>query len=151
VFDEPGTTRDVVTVTTAIDGWPVELADTAGLRNSADELEALGIARARKQMAAADVLLLVFDATQSWTSEDAELVAQWPKAIVIFNKCDLAQRSTDTEPGVFTSAVTRQGIDELIRRLGQRLVPNPPPPGSAVPFTTGQLRVIENLVKTEDR
>ena len=46
VFDQPGTTRDVVTATTAIDGWPIEFSDTAGLREGSEPLEAAGIERA---------------------------------------------------------------------------------------------------------
>ena len=54
VYDAPGTTRDVVTATTALDGWPVELADTAGLRPSTDPLEFSGVRIAYEQLAAAD-------------------------------------------------------------------------------------------------
>ena len=59
----PGTTRDVVTLTTAIDGWPVQLADTAGLRASDDELESAGVKLAGAALAAADLVILVCDAT----------------------------------------------------------------------------------------
>ena len=146
VFDQPGTTRDVVTATTAIDGWPVELADTAGLREGQDELESAGIARAREQMAAADVLVLVFDVTQPWTEEDESLVAQWPEAVVVFNKCDLAAMAGDRPGALFTSAVTRQGIEELIEALGRRLVADPPAAGSAVLFTERQVRMVEEMI-----
>ena len=60
----PGTTRDVVTTTTAIDGWPVELADTAGLRAGGDELEAAGMALADEAVARADLVLVVRDAAE---------------------------------------------------------------------------------------
>src|SRR5205807_1170609 len=53
----PGTTRDVVTTALAFDGWPVELADTAGLRDAADELEEAGVARARATLLAADLVV----------------------------------------------------------------------------------------------
>ena len=59
----PGTTRDVVTVTTAIDGWPVQLADTAGLREGHDELESAGVELARATLASADLVVLVQDVT----------------------------------------------------------------------------------------
>jgi tRNA modification GTPase len=62
VFDQPGTTRDVLTATTAIDGWPVELADTAGLRASGDAIEAAGVDRALGMIAAADLVIEVLDA-----------------------------------------------------------------------------------------
>jgi tRNA modification GTPase len=144
VFDQPGTTRDVVTATAAIDGWPVELADTAGLQNPADTLEAAGIKRARAQMTAADVLLLVFDLTRPWTREDATLLSQWPQAIPVFSKLDLLRAESDSRPrGLETSAVTRQGIDELLRKIASRLVLDPPAPGSAIPFTDRQVRLLQ--------
>ncbi len=67
VFDQPGTTRDVVTALTAFDGWPVELSDTAGLRESRDPLELAGVAKAQQQLQQADLILLVFDRLQPWT------------------------------------------------------------------------------------
>ncbi len=145
VFDQPGTTRDVVTATTAIDGWPVEFADTAGLRTPADTLEAAGIERTRAQMLAADLLLLVFDLTQPWTQDDEALVSQWPQAIPVFNKLDLPRHESKSRPhGTKTSAVTRQGIDDLLRQIAQRLVPDPPEPGSPVPFTDRQVRLLQD-------
>jgi tRNA modification GTPase len=92
VFDEPGTTRDVVTVSTAIEGWPVELSDTAGLRASDDPLEAAGVLRAEQQVAAADCLVLVFDAGDGWTAELNLLAAERPAAVVVHNKSDLLKR-----------------------------------------------------------
>lgn len=144
VFDQPGTTRDVITATTVIDGWPVELADTAGLRTATDELEAEGISRAKTQMAAADLVLLIFDASQPFTDEEAQLAAQWPAALIVLNKCDLP-RTTSSAPAsaLFASAVTRQGIDELLSVISGRLVPHPPPPGSGVPFTQRQIEMLE--------
>ncbi len=59
VYDQPGTTRDVVTAETAFEGWPIRLADTAGLREQAEALEAEGILRAKKKLAAADCQILL--------------------------------------------------------------------------------------------
>ncbi len=70
VFDQPGTTRDVVAVTTAVEGWPLELSDTAGLHAAAVGVEEAGIARARQQIQAADLVLWVLDATQL-TADDS--------------------------------------------------------------------------------
>jgi tRNA modification GTPase len=64
VFDQPGTTRDVLTATTAIDGWPVELADTAGIREGDDAIETEGVARALAEIRAADLVVEVWDASQ---------------------------------------------------------------------------------------
>lgn len=146
VFDQPGTTRDVVTAATAIDGWPVELADTAGLRDSGDALEAAGIARARAQIEAADLLVLVFDLTQPWSADDEALLAQWPQALLVFNKCDLpAAVARVRPPGIVVSATTRRGFDALLAVLGKRLVPTIPPPGAAVPFTARQVELLERM------
>ena len=135
VYEAPGTTRDVVTAHTAIDGWPVELADTAGLRDSGDTIERCGVSRAWERLAAADLAVLVFDLAQPWTSDAAALVRAWPRAILVHNKSDLAARSShERPPGILTSAVTGEGVQELIGAIGARLVPDPPSPGTAMPF-----------------
>jgi tRNA modification GTPase len=147
VFDQPGTTRDVVTVATAIDGWPIELSDTAGLRQSGDALEIAGVELARRQLAAADRIVFVFDVTERWTNECDSLIKDYPSAIVVFNKVDLL-RDTETALGqlngcgaqpLLTSAVTSYGIDDLAATLVRRLVSHEPQPGDAVPFTTLQV------------
>ncbi len=94
VFDQPGTTRDVVTATAALDGWPVELTDTAGVPQdpddpSADELETAGMAKAWDEIAAADLLVLVFDASRRRTDDEQELARRWPSAVRVLSKCDL--------------------------------------------------------------
>jgi tRNA modification GTPase len=140
VFDQPGTTRDVVTAHTALDGWPVQLADTAGLRASDDELESAGVERAIAQAVAADCLLLVFDASMAWSDEDDRLIEKWPKAIVVQNKCDLV---TPSIAGLPVSAIQGTGIAELIQAIVEWLVPAAPQPGEAVPFTVGQTEALQ--------
>lgn len=142
VFDEPGTTRDVVTATTAIDGWPVELSDTAGLRNASDSTEADGVARARRAAATADMLVLVFDATQPWSPDDQSLVEAYPHAIIVINKCDLRGVGLPTCPHVRTSALTSEGVATLIRAIGERLVPADPCAGNAMPFLLPHIEAI---------
>lgn len=134
VFDQPGTTRDVVTATTAIDGWPVELADTAGLRASQETIEAAGVERTRAGLAAADLVLLVFDASAPWSEEDQTLADTWPQALRLHNKSDQALDDPQRPAGLATSATTGQGLDELLGLITRRLVPTPPLPGEAVPF-----------------
>lgn len=147
VFDEPGTTRDVVTAMTALDGWPVQLADTAGLREAADELEAAGVERARATLADADIQVLVFDLTRAWSSEDEALRAAWPEALIVYNKADLsASPGEHRPPGVFTSAAAMTGIDELVRRLAEQIVLAPPPAGSPVPFRSSHLDAIRQAL-----
>ncbi|MCC7083857.1 MAG: 50S ribosome-binding GTPase [Pirellulales bacterium] len=144
VFDEPGTTRDVVTATTAFDGWPMQLFDTAGLRASNDELESAGIERALAQANAAECLVLVFDATQRWTAENEQLLALWPAALVVQNKCDLA---TPAATGLLVSALTGAGIAPLIQQIVQRLVPLVPRSHDAVPFTIDQFVQLQVAAK----
>jgi tRNA modification GTPase len=139
VMAEPGTTRDVLSAGTALAGWPVELFDTAGQRTTADPLEAAGIELASEMLKGADLLLLIADASQGWTDADALLASRWPRALVVWNKCDLVDGRRAEHPATArmppVSALMRQGIDELAAEIGRRLVPLPPPPESAVPFT----------------
>ncbi|HEY2147370.1 MAG TPA: GTPase, partial [Pirellulales bacterium] len=93
VFDQPGTTRDVVTAQTALEGWPIELSDTAGLRASDEPLEQAGIALARRKIIAADCLVLVFDATQPTPADLQAFIGEFADSIAVVNKIDLA--STD--------------------------------------------------------
>ena len=118
-----GTTRDVVTERLSLSGIPVELMDTAGLREAADEVEQIGIAKSHEAMADADVVLLVMDASTKVSSEERA----WLQAlagrhvIVVRNKVDLARVGEDlsaNEVGetfrvVATSALTGEGISEL--------------------------------------
>lgn len=136
VHAEPGTTRDVVTAHTALDGWPVELADTAGLRDGTDEIEVAGVQRARRQLQQADLVVLVFDVSAPWTRADEALLAEWPGAVVAHNKCDLAPPPPqDRPPGLTVSAAEPLGIDTLVHEIARRLVPEPPSPGAAMLFT----------------
>src|SRR5436309_3731237 len=103
----PGTTRDLVTETVAIGGIPVRLVDTAGIRQSLDEAESMGIRKSKEALADADLVLVVLDASQHEAAEDAELIAQASirPTIVIENKIDLkirGQGSGDRAPYVRT-------------------------------------------------
>lgn len=147
VFEQPGTTRDVVTATTAIDGWPVELADTAGLREGGDAVESVGVARARERLAAADLVVVVFDSAKVWSDQSASLANAWPDALVVHNKCDLVPMPADDRPsGLHTSAVAGQGVDELVRRMGEKLVPDPPHSSAPIPFTDRQTEAIKRAL-----
>jgi len=125
----PGTTRDLVTERIAIDGIPIELVDTAGLRETHEEIEQLGITRTREALADASLILVVLDATQSLNHDERELieaVAGRP-AIIVRNKSDLAGPDTlagDPMEGrpsdattLPTSALTGDGIAALRERI----------------------------------
>ena len=90
VHNLPGTTRDIVAVQTALDGWPVEISDTAGLRRPGDPIEQAGIELANEKIAAADLLVLVFDASLPWTAADQALVDAHPSALLVGNRERLA-------------------------------------------------------------
>lgn len=139
VFAEPGTTRDVLTHSTAFDGWPVELADTAGLRASGEPIEAEGVERALVEVREADLVLLVSDVTSDWSNQEREVAQIARRVLVVHHKCDLAHPPSDGRPtGVAVSSLTNQGIDQLCHQIARALVPNPPDPGVAVPFTARQ-------------
>lgn len=123
----PGTTRDLVSEIVSIGGIPVKLVDTAGIRHALDEAESIGVRKSMEALADADLVLVVVDASQGMTCEDAELLrqAEARPVIVVGNKCDLGiddQWSVDRDPTILTSAITGQGIGELraeiLRHIG---------------------------------
>ena len=124
VTAQPGTTRDLVTERISLEGIPLELVDTAGLREGLEEAEQLGIARSREALADAALVLVVLDATQPLNEEEHRLlraVAGRP-ALVAINKSDLAHASSpaselDEIPALKTSALTGEGIPELRERI----------------------------------
>src|ERR1035441_2951856 len=92
VTETPGTTRDLVSETASIGGLPVKLCDTAGIRETAERVESLGIERSYQAMADADLTLVVIDLAQPFTAEDDSLMARaGPRALVVGNKSDLAR------------------------------------------------------------
>lgn len=124
----PGTTRDLVTERIAMEGIPIELVDTAGLREGLEEAEQLGIARSREALADAALVLVVLDATQPLNEEEHRLLAAVTgrPAIVVVNKADLksangvsSAASASYDPALrdlnvlATSALTGDGIAEL--------------------------------------
>ncbi|MEI9981671.1 MAG: tRNA uridine-5-carboxymethylaminomethyl(34) synthesis GTPase MnmE [Edaphobacter sp.] len=109
----PGTTRDLVTEHVSLDGIPVQLIDTAGLRDSTDEAEAIGIAKSREAMAEADIVLLVLDATANPEEEVIIASLQDRPYLIILNKIDLAPAASLPHPAQKTSAITGTGIPEL--------------------------------------
>jgi tRNA modification GTPase len=154
VSEVPGTTRDVLAVRLAIDGWPIELWDTAGMRDGITEVEKEGVRLARGAADLADLCLWVLDSSAA---------PAWPNLApanlqLVLNKIDLPpgwffQReasearidpSTTAWPGLATvplgvpavSAKTGEGIPELCQAISHWLVPEPPPVGAAVPCTS---------------
>ena len=124
----PGTTRDLVTERISLDGIPLELVDTAGLREAAEEVEQLGIARSREALADAALVVLVLDATQPLNQEEQRLLSalEGRPAIVAINKSDLVGEAhasgpiaevAANAPALSTSALTGDGIAALRSRI----------------------------------
>ena len=135
VSEVAGTTRDAVSVRVAFDGWPVELIDTAGLRD-AEGLEAEGIERAQHELAAADLVLWVCDACE------AESDVPSPGVLVVLNKLDLMPNREAGEH-LLVSAIAGHGVPELVTEIANWLVPHPPAPGASVPFTPRLVDLVE--------
>ena len=125
VSDIPGTTRDVIRQAIQVRGVPLHIMDTAGLRESQDEVEKMGIARTHQALSRADLILLVLDANQGMTAGDEAILEGLPAEIprlLVYNKTDLltvkANAVAETDgPFVFVSAKTGEGLEELLARL----------------------------------
>jgi len=117
----PGTTRDVLREQIHIDGLPLHIVDTAGLRESTDPVEQEGIKRAWAEIGKADLLLLIIDHEQGFGEEDQRILDKLPKRLPllkIHNKIDLSGQSKGRdEQGIYLSAETGAGIDLLIDTL----------------------------------
>jgi tRNA modification GTPase len=116
----PGTTRDVIEVAIDLGGYPVVLADTAGLRDSADAIEQEGKRRAVQRAEQAEIRLFVFDTAHP---ADATGAAAWPDTIPVANKIDLVPLPGPDFPiaALPVSALTGEGIDKLLAVLGERV------------------------------
>ena len=124
VTEIPGTTRDALYESASIAGLPVRLIDTAGIRETADVVEMIGISRSRAAIADADIALLVMDASQPLTGDDSRLLEQVPgeRRIIAMNKIDLPRAIESLpEDSINISALTGEGFDRLTAFLLHRL------------------------------
>ncbi|WP_094560838.1 tRNA uridine-5-carboxymethylaminomethyl(34) synthesis GTPase MnmE [Synechococcus sp. 8F6] len=130
VTDLPGTTRDLLESELVLDGVPLTLLDTAGIRDTGDRVEQLGIERSRAALAAADAVLLLFDLSAGWSPEDQalrELVPEGAVLLVAGNKADVAGLAVGLVPAgagepadVRFCALTGAGRDALVAELLRR-------------------------------
>jgi tRNA modification GTPase len=160
VFDRPGTTRDVVTAEAVWDGWPIRLADTAGLRQGASGLEANGIELAARQISAADLVIFVLDASRSADPINHPYLSQKlqgleHKTITVANKIDLSPpgcefKNLGAKVDFLISAQTGVGLDAVIDHACRQLVPSPPAIDIAIPFSedlVNWLNELANLIE----
>jgi tRNA modification GTPase len=132
VTDLPGTTRDVVESQLVVGGIPVQVLDTAGIRETTDQVEKIGVERSRRAANAADLVLLTIDASAGWTEGDREIYeqVQHRPLILVINKIDLVEESErktlqsqivrlsevevpNLKSKIVTAAAQNQGIDAL--------------------------------------
>lgn len=124
VTDLPGTTRDLVESQLVVGGIPVQVLDTAGIRETVDQVEKIGVERSRRAAQAADLVLLTIEATAGWTVDDAEIYeqVQHRPLILVINKTDLSPASKVFYPHKINRVVTaaaafNQGIDALEKAI----------------------------------
>jgi tRNA modification GTPase len=141
----PGTTRDVVGTRLAIDGWPVDILDTAGLRAPTERLEGAGVDLTREAVATADLCLWVVDAGANpvWPDFSAAHLLQ------VVNKIDLppAWDVGQIESAVHVSAKTGTGLPALCEAISRALVPLVPIAGAAIPFSAEICDLLQDVHK----
>ena len=120
VTDLPGTTRDVIESQLVVGGIPIQVLDTAGIRQTTDQVEKIGVERSQLAASQADLVLLTVDATVVWSNQDNEIyqAIEHRPVILVINKIDLAtpdlaQFPTQISEIVKTSAANNQGIEAL--------------------------------------
>ncbi|HEY7546204.1 MAG TPA: tRNA uridine-5-carboxymethylaminomethyl(34) synthesis GTPase MnmE, partial [Blastocatellia bacterium] len=119
----PGTTRDALYESASIGGVPVRLIDTAGIRETTDVVETIGIERSRAAIADADITLLVLDASEPLTIDDSRLLAEVPieRRMLALNKIDLPRKMEALIDAIEISALTGSGFDQLTATMLERL------------------------------
>jgi tRNA modification GTPase len=134
VHSLPGTTRDVVSGQTALDGFPVTFFDTAGFRETGDDLELQGIDRSLRSLSDADLVVWVIDPTVEESQRPA--CPTESNVLICCNKIDLVGTSAVSQrfstPVQYVSALTGEGIETLLNSIIHCLVPHPPQPGEAM-------------------
>lgn len=153
VTDIPGTTRDYLEESILIDGLPIRLVDTAGLRETEDQAERHGVAQSRAMLIQAQVILLLIDAVQGPGAEDAAILDSAPPVLVLANKMDLLSHQPtwldhtpwDTRQVLPISARHGQGLDTLLQAIRNELVNVPPDENAIIP----NLRQYEALIRAK--
>lgn len=149
VHNHPGTTRDAVSAETAFDGWPVTLTDTAGIRETVDDIEKEGVQRAQTHLQNADLLLIVIDRSTKPSEDDLNIIkTKHSNRIILANKSDLEDRWQDLIPAdaIPVSAENSDGFETLIEAITERIVPAVPEQNQLIPFTKRQSNYFEEIL-----
>jgi tRNA modification GTPase len=142
----PGTTRDALSESFSLNGIPVNLVDTAGIRETEDLVEQIGVERTKTAISEADFVIAVIEANSTLQADELELLDQFPVNIYVVNKCDLGisipeemLRSLSAKlPLLRVSALTGEGIDQLKDTIHRRIV-------------AGELTNVESTIITNER
>ncbi len=148
VTDIPGTTRDIIEEYVNIDGIPLRIIDTAGIRNTEDVVEQIGVDRARESVLKADLIIAIFDVSRDLSQEDFEIIdlIKDKKSIVLLNKTDLPPKYDESKlkkfienKEVITMSITAGfGVDDLIKNIKSL-------------FYTGEVEVYSDAIVTNIR
>lgn len=153
VTDIPGTTRDTIEEKLKLGGVLLRLTDTAGIRETSDEIERLGVDRSRRAMHEAELVIAVIDGSGEFTSEDADIIKcaeTAPHGIVVLSKSDLASRAVIPEtalPVVTVSSRTGEGISELESTV-RRLFPMPDAPAGEILTNARQFEAVSRALES---
>lgn len=161
VNSQAGTTRDVLSQSTAIDGWPIDLKDTAGLRDSQDRVEALGIEKAKQEIAQSQIRCLVFSCedfggeqqfVESTLAAHRELLQSLSPQLVVFNKSDLVPgfeapaELAFAGPVLVVSATDQAGLQSLVNCIADVLAPKLPADKDWFPVSTWQTHQLQSIL-----
>ena len=153
VTDVPGTTRDTIEEKLNLGGLTLKLCDTAGIHDTDDRVEQLGVERSRRAMEQAELVLVVLDGSCQSAEEEAALLSaaeKAPHALVVMSKSDLAQRREPPEtrlPVVAVSAVSGEGLRELEETI-QAMFPLPAVPAGEILTNARQAEAVERAVES---
>jgi tRNA modification GTPase len=134
VHHAPGTTRDIVSVETAIDGLPFLFCDTAGFRETTCDLERQGIERSSQLLEEVDLIVWIIDRSRLLLEQPP--IPQRDDVLIVYNKSDLPERIEHRIPEAYfpLSAATGEGIEEFLQRIFRRFVPHPLEPLTPIPI-----------------
>lgn len=153
VTDVPGTTRDTIEEKLRLGGLTLKLCDTAGIHDTEDRVEQLGVERSRRAMEQAELVLVVLDGSRQPAEEDAALLSaaeNAPHALVVMSKSDLVQRREKPEtklPVVAVSAVSGEGLRELEETI-QAMFPLPAVPAGEILTNARQAEAVARAVES---
>ena len=165
VTEYEGTTRDTIEEFVTINGIPLKLVDTAGIRNAKDEVEKIGIEKSREIASTADLVIALFDSSKELDDEDLEIleIAKNKKSIIILNKMDLATKIDEQNekikqtnaPIIKISALKKEGIEKLEEEITKLFNLNEINLDNEIVITNARhknliSKAIENVKKTKE-